>query len=166
MARVPRLPHFYREKVCKSTTWIPPSLLWADNTPASRQCGLMLTADKMQRAFKPVVTDTLEGNNWHKLTEPSVDRGRTTFPRKPADQERLGVRFDYDGEDTGIGGTVYHKYQIQVNAGDKIPPTFKTWRENNGGTHAVMGNLYVKKGGTKADVEAALRDAIGKMRRT
>ena len=81
----------------------------------------MLTADKMQRAFKPVVTDTLEGNNWHKLTEPSVDRGRTTFPRKPADQERLGVRFDYDGEDTGIGGTVYHKYQIQVNAGDKIP---------------------------------------------
>ena len=117
----------------------------------------------MERAFKPVMTSALEGNNWHKLTEPTVARGRTVFPTKPADKERLGVRFDYDGEIT-IGGIVYHKYQIQPNAGNKIPPTVKNWRESNGGTHAVIADLYVKKGGTKADVEASLREASGKIK--
>lgn len=44
-------------------------------------------------------------------------------------------------------------FQIQPNAG-KVPSTIREWREKNGGTHAVMGVMYVKKGGSVDDVAA------------
>lgn len=68
------------------------------------------------------------------------------------DAERLQrVRWDYSGE-IKRGDTVYHKFKLQPNAG-KVPSTIKNWRDANGGTHAVMADVYVKKDGTKEDVE-------------
>jgi hypothetical protein len=58
---------------------------------------------------------------------------------------RYGVRWDYDGEITKDDGNLYHKFQLQPNAG-KIPSSVKQWRENNGGTHAVMAVMYIPMG--------------------
>ena len=49
------------------------------------------------------------------------------------------------------------------NAGGDIPSTIKNWRDANGGTHAVMANVYVKKDGTQEDVKAALAAAHGEI---
>ena len=88
-----------------------------------------------------------------KFTNVSVNRGKTAYPKKPKDLENLGIRWDYDGE-VEAHGTLYNKFQIQPNAG-KVPSTIRQWREKNGGTHAVMGVMYVKKGGSSEDVTKA-----------
>ena len=75
-----------------------------------------------------------------------------TFQRRvePKDLENLGIRWDFDGE-VEASGIVYNKFQVQPNAG-KVPSTIREWREKNGGTHAIMGVMYVKKGGSAQDV--------------
>jgi hypothetical protein len=88
-----------------------------------------------------------------KFTSVSVNRGKTAYPKAPKDLENLGIRWDFDGE-VEEEGTVYNKFQIQPNAG-KVPSTIREWREKNGGTHAVMGVMYVKKGGSSEDVTEA-----------
>ncbi|KAM5465989.1 hypothetical protein MauCBS54593_006237 [Microsporum audouinii] len=85
-----------------------------------------------------------------KFTGVTVNRGKTTFPKAPSELLRLGIRWDFDGEVT-IDGVVYNKFQVQPNAG-KVPSTIVSWREDNGGTHAVMGNMFVRKGGDEEDV--------------
>lgn len=87
------------------------------------------------------------------FTSVSVNRGKTAFPKEPKDLETLGIRWDFDGEVTQ-DGQVFNKFQIQPNAG-KVPSSIKDWREKNGGTHAVMGTMYVKKGGSEGDVQEA-----------
>ncbi|KAH9956474.1 hypothetical protein BGW80DRAFT_252442 [Lactifluus volemus] len=116
----------------------------------------------MQKALGKVVAYVVEGNAWTKLTNPAVVRGRTVFPLKEADKQRLGIRFDYDGEATR-NGTLCHKYQMQPNAGDDIPASIKRWRDKKGGTHEVMADVYVKKEGTKDDVKKALEEAMAKV---
>lgn len=64
----------------------------------------------------------------------------------------------YDGVVTE-GGVEYHKYQCQPNAG-KVPSSVREWREKNGGTHAVITPVLVKKGGTKDDVQSAVAKAF------
>jgi hypothetical protein len=113
----------------------------------------------MRRALNPALAKAVEGNAWQKFTNPTAGRGKTAFPKGPADQERLGVRWDYDGEVTDAD-IVYHKFQMQANGG-KVPSAIKSWRENHGGTHAVMATALVKKDGTKEDVEKGLNDAAG-----
>ncbi|PVH70595.1 hypothetical protein DL98DRAFT_597699 [Cadophora sp. DSE1049] len=56
-------------------------------------------------------------------------------------------------------GTQYHKYQIQPNAG-KVPTSIENWRKKIGGTHAVMGSVFVKKDGTEEDVEAGVKEGL------
>ncbi|PVH71025.1 hypothetical protein DL98DRAFT_378913, partial [Cadophora sp. DSE1049] len=85
-----------------------------------------------------------------KLTNVSVSRGQTAYPKKQKDLENLGIRWDYDGE-VEHDGTLYNKFQIQPNSG-KVDSTIRQWREKNGGTHAVMGVMYVKKDGSVEDV--------------
>lgn len=80
-----------------------------------------------------------------KFYQPTVSRGKTVWPKTPADLLRYGVRWDYDGVITLSDGKEYHKYQLQSNAGD-IPTTIKRWREKNGGTHAVIGTMHIQKG--------------------
>ncbi|OOF98688.1 hypothetical protein ASPCADRAFT_204463 [Aspergillus carbonarius ITEM 5010] len=113
----------------------------------------------MQKALKSAVGKAVEGNAWKKFTNPTAGPGKTAFPKGQAEQERLGVRWDYDGEVTDDDAdVVYHKFQMQPNAG-KVPSTIKRWRENHGGTHAVMATALVKKDGSKEDVEEGLKEA-------
>jgi hypothetical protein len=50
----------------------------------------------MQKALKAVVAGAVQGNTWQKLVNPT-GRGKTAFLKNLADQQRLGVRLDYDG---------------------------------------------------------------------
>lgn len=112
----------------------------------------------MRRAYRGVVEKGIEGNTWKKkFSNPTASRGNTVWPKSQNDQESIGIRFDYDGEVSRSDG-VYHKFQIQPNAG-KIPSTFKDWRDNHGGTHAVMASAFVKKDGTKEDMRSGLERA-------
>lgn len=111
----------------------------------------------MKKSISSAVNKAVEGNVWKKFTDVSVGRGKTVYPKSSAEQERVGVRWDFDGEVTKADG-VYNKFQMQPNAG-KIPSSIKQWRESNGGTHAVMADALVKKGGTQDDVKKALEDA-------
>lgn len=79
------------------------------------------------------------------------------FPKGQGEQERLGVRWDYDREMTKADRP-YNKFQMQPNAG-KVPSSIKRWRDANGGTHAVMASAFVKKGSTKEDIQKALIEA-------
>ena len=56
-------------------------------------------------------------------------------------------------------GTECHKYNVQPNADKAVPSAIQRWREANGGTYAILVTVYVKKDGTKEDVERALEDA-------
>lgn len=113
----------------------------------------------MQRFLSGITDAALNSNGWKKLLNPTVLRGNTAWPKQSGDQEKHGVRYDYDGEKE-IDGVVYHKYQMQANAGDKIPSTIKNWRgKAEGGTHAVMAVVLIPKGGGKNDVKEALERA-------
>jgi hypothetical protein len=111
-------------------------------------------ADKIMRAL---IAEAVKGNTWQKFANPSAARGKTAFPKTPADQEKFGIRFDYDKEVTRDDGTVYHMFKMQFNAG-KIPSSIKAWRDKKG-TDAVMATVLVKKGATVEEVEAALQAA-------
>lgn len=111
----------------------------------------------MSKAATKAAQAAIEGNTWKKFANVSVSRGQTVFPKSKADQERLGVRWDYDGEVTKSDG-VYHKLQMQPNAG-KVPSSIEEWKRKHGGTHAVMATALVKKGGTKDDVQQGLEEA-------
>jgi hypothetical protein len=110
------------------------------------------TYDEMNKVLNKI-EQSLVGSAVSKLTNVSVSRGKTAWPKAEKDLMNLGIRFDYDGEVTQ-NGIVYNKFQVQPNAG-KVPSSVQQWRDNNGGTHAVMGSMLVKKGGTKDDVEDA-----------
>lgn len=86
-----------------------------------------------------------------KFTNVSVGRGKTAFPKAPKQLENLGLRFDFDGE-VQRNGITYNKFQVQPNAG-KVNSTIRAWKEKNGGSHAVMGVMYVKKDGDVNDVK-------------
>ncbi|KAM0724068.1 hypothetical protein Q7P37_000248 [Cladosporium fusiforme] len=104
------------------------------------------------------LTDKVVQDAYKKLLNPTVSRGKTAWPKNQADLLNYGIRFDYDGVVTE-GGVEYHKYQCQPNAG-KVPSSVREWREKNGGTHAVITPVLVKKGGTKDDVQSAVAKAF------
>ena len=111
-------------------------------------------ADKVIRAL---ITEAMKGNTWQKFANPSAARGKTAYPKTSAEQEKYGIRFDYDRVVTQDDGTECHMFKMQPNAG-KIPPSLKNWRDKNG-TDAVMATVLVKKGATKEEVKAALEAA-------
>ncbi|KAL5522369.1 hypothetical protein ACEPAG_8385 [Sanghuangporus baumii] len=117
----------------------------------------------MQRFLQKVNDSVVSSNGWKKLARPTVRRDLTVYPKDPAEQQRLGVRYDYDGEVIGEDGIVYHKFQMQPNAGNAMLSTIKKWRNTNGGTHVVMTNVLVKKDGKKEDVENALAESHKKI---
>ena len=94
-----------------------------------------------------------------KLIKVSVSEGRTSWPKTSADQQNYGIHFDYAGQTTsleGHQGEIFNKFQVQPNAG-KSPSTFKDWPDKHGGTHAVMGTVYIKADGSTEDVDAAFQ---------
>lgn len=86
-----------------------------------------------------------------KFFKPTAARGKTVWPKNPADLLRYGIRWDYDGIVTH-NGVDCHRYQLQPNAG-KIPSTIKDWRDKNGGTHAVIAVMHIPVG-TEPDSKA------------
>jgi hypothetical protein len=96
--------------------------------------------------------------SFEKLTKPTVNQGKTAIPRAPNDQERIGLRLDYAGE-VIRNGVTEHTFQLQANAG-KVPTSVENWKRKNGGTHAVMATIHVKKDGTKDDVAAGLDEGF------
>ena len=112
----------------------------------------------MFKSAKNAANKAVEGNGWKKFANPTASRGKTVFPKTSAQQQSLGVRWDYDGQVTRSDG-IYHKFQMQPNSGN-VPASIKQWREKNGGTHAVMADVFVKKDGTQQDVEEALKKGI------
>ena|SRR2546421_9089972 len=111
----------------------------------------------MDKRFDKLISAATSGNVWKKLTNVSVGRGKTAFPKASKDLKNLGVRLDYDGH-VDRDGMTYNKFQMQPNAG-KIPSTIKDWRDKNGGTHAVMTAVFIKDQGTKDDVKEGIDTA-------
>lgn len=107
-------------------------------------------ADKV---IKSLIAEALKGNTYQKFANPSAARGKTAYPKTPAEQEKWGIRFDYDME-INKDGMDYHLFKMQPNAG-KIPSSIKAWRDRNG-TDAVMATVLVKKGATMEEVKEAL----------
>lgn len=94
---------------------------------------------------------------YKKLVAPTVRLHDTAFPKTQPELEKLGVRFGFAGTVTKDDGKKYHRYDVQVNAGNKIPTSWKRWRENHPkGTHDVVATVEVADGGCKDDVQAAL----------
>jgi hypothetical protein len=110
------------------------------------------------KALKTVAKTLGDSGAWKKLANPTVSRGKTAWPKGSADLENIGIRFDYDDEVTQ-DGTVFHKYQCQPNAG-KISASLKDWREKNGGTHAVITTVLIRKDATKSEVLQAVEEAM------
>ena len=109
------------------------------------------------KLFKALIAKVMKGKTWQKFADPSVERGKAAFPKRSVDQERFGVRFDYDTVVTRGDGTESHMFKMRPNAG-KIPRSIKAWRDKHG-TDAVMAIVLVKKGATKKEVKAALEAA-------
>lgn len=59
-------------------------------------------------------------NGYKKLVRPSVTLHKTAFPKTAADLESLGVRFDFVGT-IEENRKKFHRFQVQVNSGNKIP---------------------------------------------
>ncbi|KAL5394806.1 hypothetical protein PMIN02_004654 [Paraphaeosphaeria minitans] len=120
-------------------------------------CSCFESLNTMKKSISSAVNKASDGNAWKKFTDVTVGRGKTVYPKSSADQERVGVRWDYDGEVTRADG-VYNKFQMQPNAG-KVPSSIRQWRDEHGGTHSVMASAFVKKGGSKDDVKKGLEKA-------
>lgn len=113
----------------------------------------------MQKALANAFKSLLEGTGWQKLSNPTAARGKTAVPKNPSAAERIGLRLDFDDTIEKDDGK-YHKFELQVNAGDKIPGSFLRWRNaQTSGTHSVMAKVEIKDGATKAEIEAALKEA-------
>ncbi|KAL8707351.1 MAG: hypothetical protein Q9220_007611 [cf. Caloplaca sp. 1 TL-2023] len=112
----------------------------------------------MKKAGNQILNKATEGNRWKKFVRVSVNPGNTVWPKTPEELEAVGVCWDYVCEVTRTDG-IYHKFKMQANKG-KIPQTIQEWAQKNGGTYAVMAVMFVKKDGTKEDVEDGMRDAF------
>ncbi len=113
--------------------------------------------NKWQKVIDLVLTGQNQG--WKKLVKNSVALHKTAFPKTQPELERLGVRFDFAGQ-VEEGGKTLNRFEVQVNDGQKIPSSWKKWRESHKkGTHGVVAIVKVPDGGTKEDVKAAL-DAV------
>lgn len=94
-------------------------------------------ADKV---IKSLIAEAVKGNTWTKFANPSAARGKTAFPKTQAEQEKYGIRFDYDTL-VKKEGQEYHTFKMQPNRG-KIPSSIKSWRDKNG-TDAVSKVCFV-----------------------
>lgn len=66
---------------------------------------------------------------------------RETFPKGQSDLEKIGFRSDSAGT-IERSGKNYHRFQVQVNAGGKIPMSWKDWRQRYAiGTDAIVTPL-------------------------
>jgi hypothetical protein len=50
----------------------------------------------MKKSISSAMSKVVEGNVWKKFTDVSVGRGKTVYPKSSAEQERVGIRWDFD----------------------------------------------------------------------
>ncbi|KAL9016589.1 MAG: hypothetical protein Q9185_006059 [Variospora sp. 1 TL-2023] len=116
----------------------------------------------MKKTFEYAASQNISSGGWKKLSNVVVNPGRTSWPSSPRLQESVGVRFDFKREEQVQEAdntvTTYNTFNVQANAGNKVPDSVKNWAKKNGGTHAVMATARVKKGGTVDDVKAAFKE--------
>ncbi|KAM5530895.1 hypothetical protein V8D89_015427 [Ganoderma adspersum] len=108
------------------------------------------------KVIKALIAEAIKGTTWQKFANPSAARGKTVYPKTSGDQEKYGIRYDYDTL-VNKDGTDFHTFKMQPNKG-KIPSSIKLWRDKNG-TDAVMATVWVKKDASAEEVEAALEAA-------
>ncbi|EGE06705.1 hypothetical protein TEQG_05699 [Trichophyton equinum CBS 127.97] len=112
----------------------------------------------MANKWRKVINFVLQ-HGYKKLVTPTVSLHGTAFPKTQPDLEKLGVRFDFAGT-IERGGKKFHRFQVQVNSGNKIPISWKNWREKHTkGTHAIVTTIEVPDNGTKEEVQEALEAA-------
>lgn len=98
-------------------------------------------------------------DGWKKLVRPTVALHKTAFPKTSKDNEKLGVRFDFAGT-IEESGNMFHRFQVQVCAGNKIPTSWKEWRQRHEkSTHGIVATIQIPDQGDKDDVEKAF-DAV------
>ena len=105
------------------------------------------------KIIKMLIAEAVKGNMWQKFANPSAARGKTAFPKTSGDQEKYGIRYDYDTV-VNKEGTDFHTFKMQPNKG-KIPSSIRAWRDKHG-TDAIMVTVWVKKDASAEEVEAAL----------
>lgn len=89
--------------------------------------------------------------------KPSISLHQTGFPKTQPDLDKLGSCFDFAGYQEA--GKKFHLFQVQVNAGNKIPTSWKEWRERHAkGTHGIVATIKVPDVCTNDDVAKALDD--------
>lgn len=111
----------------------------------------------MSKKWRKVVQAIISSGGWKKLVRPTVALHGTAFPKSQAELERIGVRFDFAGTIQKADGSKWHRFQAQVNAGNKIPTSWKQWRERHRrGTHSNIATIEVPDDGSKDDVLRAL----------
>ncbi|KAI4260185.1 MAG: hypothetical protein L6R42_004189 [Xanthoria sp. 1 TBL-2021] len=115
----------------------------------------------MRKAFDNACSTNTSSGAWTKLANVKVSKGRTAWPTSARQQESVGVRFDYKGEEevkeVDNTTTTYNIFDVQPNKG-KVPATIIGWSNEHGGSHSVMAIARVKKGGTQDDVKAAFAE--------
>lgn len=112
----------------------------------------------MSKKWRKVIQAVVGSDGWKKLVKPTVQLHGTAFPKLQKDLEKIGIRFDFAGTVEKPDGSIWHRFQAQVNAGSKIPTSWKEWREGHArGTHANVATIEVPDQGSKDDVEAALK---------
>ncbi|PPR04291.1 hypothetical protein CVT26_004078 [Gymnopilus dilepis] len=120
----------------------------------------------MNKAIGTAFTALLDRNAWKKLADPTVGRGATALPRSSSVAQKIGLRLDYDGYvEKGEEKVKYHRYKLQVNAGNSIPLAFKKWRDSQeNGTHAVMATIEIRHGADKDEIFEALKEGTKNVR--
>jgi hypothetical protein len=114
---------------------------------------------KKLRAFAEIIIG--RPSTLHKFFHVTVAKGKTVWPKTAADLLRYGVRWDYGGTVKLDDDLEYEKFDLQPNAG-KIPHTIAVWRDQHGGTHAVIGSMYLLKGALASEevFKAGLADMM------
>lgn len=108
-------------------------------------------ADIMNKVWDKVRSAVMDKAT--KFLNVKVNRGRTAFPSTSKEKQNLGIRFDFDGEETAEDGSVYNLFQVQPNAGD-VPSAFKKmarqeWRitRSYGGSQGEEGRYGRRREG-------------------
>ena len=111
----------------------------------------------MQALCEKLKRTLLDGKGWEKLTRVTVKEGEIAQPTNPLKRTELGVRFIYIGQVVCEDG-IYNRFFMKPNAGN-IQTTLKKWRNWRGqasGAHTTMAEMFVKRNGSKKDVEKGI----------
>lgn len=112
----------------------------------------------MAKNYKELAEGFARGG-WKKFSRPTASRGGTAYPMARADQERMGMRADYD-DSVEKDGEEHHNFKVQLNAG-KVPYWVEVIRIDLS-TNGTWAHVLIKKGATQEEVHDTLLAAFKK----